>query len=115
MGENRHTVLVLRSAPGTPDALGTLDLAGTLGVAGIPVVIVLVQDAVLSALRTNSLPTAQRLRALAADGAGWHYLASDLAMRGYGPADVVEGCEPLDYDDFVDVLLENGASVAGAF
>lgn len=112
MEKTRHEVLVLRSAA---DALQALELAKPLRAAATPVVLVLVQDAVLCALKTSALPAAQGLRALAADGSCCHYLASDLAMRGYGPVDVAAGCEPLSYDGLVEVLLADGASVAGAF
>lgn len=115
MEVTRHKVLVLRSAPGAPDALAALDLAGALRAAGTPVVLVLVQDAVLCALEASSLPAARLPRALAAEGTGCHYLTSDLLMRGYRPADVVAGCEPLGYAGLVDVSLVGGASVAGAF
>ena len=69
----------------------------------------------LCALTASSLAAAERLRGLVADGSSCHYLASDLAMRGYGPADTLLACRPLDYDGMADVLLADSWSVAGAF
>lgn len=115
MAEEQRKVLVVRSGPGRPEALAALNLAGDLCAQGTPVGLVLIQDAVLCALTASSLAAAERLRGLVADGASCHYLGSDLAMRGYGPAETLSACRPLDYDGMVDVLLADRASVAGAF
>ncbi len=115
MEEKRSKVLVVRSGPGRPEALAALNLAGELRAQGSAVGLVLIQDAVLCALTLSSLVAVERLRALVADGVVCDYLASDLAMRGYGPADTLRECRPLDYDSMVDVLLAEKASVAGTF
>lgn len=66
--------------------------------------VVLLQDAVLCALQVSGLPGADRLRGLVAAGAHCHYLAEDLAMRGFEDADVMAGCTLIDYDQLVEVL-----------
>lgn len=115
MADMQRKVLLLRSAPATPEAADTLHLATVLSAQGRTVAVMLIQDAVLCALQANQLESSRYLRELAADGAACYYLAGDLAMRGYGPEDVTHGCVPVDYGGLVDLLLADGASVAGAF
>lgn len=115
MNEPQRKVLLVRSAPSAPETASALDLASALRAAGHSATLVLIQDAVLCAVGASALAAAQRVRELLADLAACYYLAPDLAMRGYGLADVADGCEPLDYPGLVDVLLADGVSVAGAF
>ncbi len=111
---NTH-VLVLRSGPGTQQADGALRLAQPLIEQGGGVTLALVQDAVLVALGDGELPAQRRLREVVAAGARCVYLAEDLALRGFGPDRALPGCAPTGYDGLVDLLLADGARIAGAF
>ena len=115
MKEPQRTVVLLHSAPGTPEVTGVLDLVAPLPALGHTVALMLIQDAVLGALRDSQLEGARQLRALIAVGTDCQYLAEDLAMRGYGSADVAPGCRASSYDDLVDVLLADDTRVIGTF
>lgn len=110
-----NIVLVLRSGPGTPQAGGALGLAQSLAEQAGGVTVALLQDAVLTALGDGELPAQGQLRAAIRTGVRCVYLAEDLALRGFGPDRTLEGCEPTDYAGLVDLLLADGARVAGAF
>jgi sulfur transfer complex TusBCD TusB component (DsrH family) len=113
MPNNR--VVVLRSGPGTSEAEGALGLAEALVEQGGTLVVALLQDAVLIALKDSELASQRQLRALLDTGARCVYLADDLAMRGVGSDQTLLGCSPVGYEELVDVLLADGARVAGAF
>ncbi len=110
----RH-VVVVRSGPGEPESASALGLANTMLEQGHEIAIVLIQDAVLCALENSQLSSAGPLRALVKSGTGCQYLAGDLAMRGFGPEDVLPKCQALDESGLVDLLLGHGVLVAGAF
>ncbi len=109
-----NTVVMVRSGPGTSQADGALRLAHTLSEQG-GVTLALVQDAVLVTLRDGELPAHQELRRVLGAGGRCVYLAEDLALRGFGPDRTLPGCAPTDYPGLVDLLLADGARVAGAF
>jgi sulfur transfer complex TusBCD TusB component (DsrH family) len=111
---NNH-VVVLRSGPGTSEAEGALGLAQAMLDQGGALVVALLQDAALLALKSGELPAQRRLRGLLETGARCVYLAEDLAMRGFGSDQTLVGCSPVAYDELVDVLLADGTRVAGAF
>ncbi|MCL4546050.1 MAG: DsrH/TusB family sulfur relay protein [Chloroflexi bacterium] len=113
MEQRTRKIVLVRSAPG--EALDAMNLARLLQSHGVQLTFVLIQDAVLCALTDSTLPAAQGLRALLAEGASCCYLLPDLAMRGFGPLDAAAGCEPLSYEGIVDVLMTDGAAVAGAY
>jgi sulfur transfer complex TusBCD TusB component (DsrH family) len=75
----------------------------------------LLQDAVLLALKSGELPAQRRSRGLLERGARCVYLAEDLAMRGFVSNQALSGCSPVTYEELIDVLLADGARVAGAF
>lgn len=108
-------VVVLCSGPGTPEAERALALALSLHGPSAAVTVALIQDAVLAACGDGALPAHRRLREALASGVRCAYLAEDLALRGYGPGGALAGCEPTDYAGLVDLLLADGARVAGAF
>lgn len=108
-------LLLLRSGPGRRESESPLDLVAVMQGQGHRVALVLSQDAVLTGLTESRLPSAQRLRTLIEAGAPCYYLAEDLAMRGYGPGDVVTGCEAVTYGELVEVLFADGVRVSGAF
>ncbi len=111
---NTH-VVVLRSEPASAQANGALDLAQGLRDAGSIVTVALVQDAVLLALGNGDLPAQRGLRRLLEAGGRCVYLAQDLGLRGFGSTETVAGCTPADDGALVDLLLADGARVAGAF
>lgn len=111
---NEH-VLVLRSGPDRPGAERALGFARTWLAQHETVAVALIQDGVLAALATGELPAQQQLRAAIRGGARCVYLAEELARRGFASEDALAGCEPIDYDGLVDVLLADNARVTGAF
>ncbi len=111
---NTH-VVVLRSGPSSPQAGGALDLAQGLLDQNGGVTVALMQDAVQLAVRDGELPAQQGLRRLLQAGGRCVYLADDLVLRGYVPDQTVETSEPADDAGLVDLLLADGARVAGAF
>lgn len=108
-------LLVIRSGPGTDEAVRALGMAQTWLTQHDAVVVSLIQDGVLMALHAGRLPAQQRLRAAVAAGARCHYLAEELARRGFTPDDAQAGCAPTDYGGLVDLLLADETRVAGAF
>ncbi|MBI3979677.1 MAG: hypothetical protein HY331_15965 [Chloroflexi bacterium] len=113
--ERPRKVLLLRRGPAEPATTGTLELAEVLRSQGHIVHVALIQDAVLCAVNASGLESAWVLRGLVGTGVGCHVLADDLLMRGYKRVDVLPCCRLIDYGALVDLLLADGASVAGAF
>jgi sulfur transfer complex TusBCD TusB component (DsrH family) len=110
-----NQVVVPRSGPGTSEAEGALGLAQALLDQGGGLVLALLQDAVLLALKNGELPAQRRSRGLLERGARCVYLTEDLAMRGFVSDQALSGCSLVKYEELIDVLLADGASVAGAF
>lgn len=115
MVESERKVVLLRHAPSEPETVGALRLAASLRALGHRVTLVLIQDAVLGALRHSQVEGARQLRAVVEAGADCRYLAGDLAMRGHGSTSVSPGCEGCSYEELVDVLLADDSRVIGAF
>lgn len=106
------SILVLR---GTTDAVGALRLAAASQERGRTVELALVQDAVTAAVRSNRSEGAELVRTIARRGGQCHVLDADLTMRGFTELDLAPGCQLIDYAALVDVLLADGATVAGTF
>ncbi|MBI2323253.1 MAG: DsrE family protein [Chloroflexi bacterium] len=115
MEEAQQQILLLRSAPGTPEMASALRLAKASRERARAVALVLVQDAVLCTLAASELESARYLRTLLRNGVRCAYLAEDLGMRGYRSGDVTPGCQEIDYASLVALLLADCARVAGAF
>ena len=105
-----ETILLVASPGSTPSGLGALRTARSLAADGANVAVVLLQDAVLTAVAgVEAAPLQEILDA----GARVCVLYEDLRMRGFGPATLRKGVQILDYSALVDSLTQGAPSVRG--
>jgi sulfur relay protein TusB/DsrH len=114
-------LLLLNSAPSNPNAARAFQAALTLRAQGHAVSMFLLQDAVLAALKVESLESAQpngdgasssAAQALNA-GVSMYALGEDLALRGFDPSKLPDGVCVADYVLLVD-LFDQHTRVIGA-
>lgn len=109
------TLLVITSAPGTPEALRALAIACTLDDQTHDMEIALLQDAVLAAVKRNQTSSAQVVSKLAAQGVAVHVAQQDLALRGISPDELTPGATAVDDRGLVDLMAADGTKTLGCF
>lgn len=105
-----ESLLVLFSSPGNSDHT----VAGVNFVrnppAGKRVIVLLMQDAVLLALRGLSGP--EDAFSNVSEG---YALAEHLEKRGFSPESLPQPFKVLDYDAAIDLMMTDGVSIVGCF
>ena len=94
--------MIISSSPDTPEAQQALELAQSLSEAGNELCIFYLQDGVYHAVDPRGS------REILSNGKVVHYcLREDLEMRGFKAEDVAHPVTLSDYDDLVDLMMEN--------
>jgi len=75
--------------------------------------VVLVQDAVLAALKTSRI--ADRIRQLPSNGGSVYVLADHLNKRGFSSDDLLETVRIIDYAQLVEFMMNEETSMLGVF
>lgn len=110
-----RTLLVVISAPGSPEALRALAIACTLDDQARDMELALLQDAVLAAVKHNQTPVAQVVSRLAAQGVAVYVAQQDLALRGISPGDLTQGATAVEDRRLADLMLADGTKTLGCF
>lgn len=110
-----RTLVMITSAPGSPEALRALAIACTLDDQARDPELALLQDAVLAAAKHNQTPAAQVVSRLAAQGVAVYVAQQDLALRGISPDDLTPGATAVDDRRLVDLMLADGTKTLGCF
>ena len=100
-------LMLINSAPSSPNASRARQMARTLHKQGHPVTLFLIQDGVLAALNGETA-----LRDLPR-GIGCYALNEDLTLRGFTPLKLSEQVQVADYARLVD-LFDQHTRVIGA-
>ena len=100
----KSIIMLVGSAPHSHEALRALQVAEALQGLGYPVDLCLVKDGVLGILRHEQKEGDSLIEKLQNVGASCHYLAEDLAMRGFSSEDTLPGASPVDYGKIVELL-----------
>ncbi len=108
-----RTLLVITSAPGSPEATRALSVACTLDDQVRDVRLALLQDAVLAAVKHNRTPVAQVVSQLLAQGVAVYVAQQDLALRGISLDDLTPGATAVDDRRLVDLMLADGTKTLG--
>ena len=108
-------LVMISSAPRSPEARRALHLARTLHAQGRPVNILLLQDAVLAAVGGDPTREPEDLGVLVSRAVPVYACTHDLTLRGFAPQDVLHGVEPADDHRIVDLMLAEGTHLLGCF
>ncbi len=103
-------LMLISSAPDTPEAQGALQLAQDMLEAGNDLAIFYLQDGVFHAMKR-----AASGGTLSNAHVAFYCLREDLEMRGFKAEDVARTVTMSDYDDLVDLMMERSAQTLGAF
>ena len=113
MEQSKEKLIVVRSGPG--GAAAGLRTAAEMATQGERVILCLIQDGVLCALKGNQGPSETWLAEAVEAGVELRYLEEDLAARGFGRGDVRAEATPLGYGELAELMLADGQRVLGAF
>lgn len=114
MGDQvRAKTVVVRSGPAAA-ALG-LQAAAEMARQGERVALCLLQDGVLCALRAHHGASGALLARALEAGVELRYLEEDLAARGFEREHLRAEARPIGYGDLVELMLEDGRQLLGAF
>ena len=103
-------LMLISSAPDTPEARQALELAGTLLEAGNELGIFYLQDGVYHAVNPSGSGEILSNRKVTR-----YCLREDLEMRGFKAEEVAHPVTLSDYDDLVDLMMEKSGQTLGAF
>ncbi len=109
------TLVLITSPPGSAEARRALDLARTIRSQGQTVEVVLLQDAVLTAVDHATTPAAAAVRSLLMQEVPVHVAEYDLVLRGFSPATLAAGARATDDRRLVDLMLAEDAHTLGCF
>ena len=103
-------LMLISSSPDTPEARQALELAKSLWEGGNELGIFFIQDGVYHTVNPSGS------QEILSEGKVPRYcLTEDLEMRGFGAEDVVLPVKLSDYDELVDLMMEESGSAIGAF
>ncbi len=105
-------LMLVNSAPSSPNVARAFQTALTLRAQGHAVSLFLLQDAVLAGLQVADGASASAAQALGA-GVALYALGEDLALRGFTPSKLWDGVRVADYAQLVD-LFDQHPRVIGA-
>jgi len=110
-----RTLLVITSAPGSPEAFRALAMARTLDDEARDLGLALLGDAVLAAVKGARTPAAQVVSWLLAQGVPVYVAQQDLALRGMSAEALTPGATAVDDRRLVDLMLADGTKTLGCF
>lgn len=113
MEQSKEKLIVVRSGPG--GAAAGLRTAAEMATQGERVILCLIQDGVLCALKGGHTTAAGLLAQAVEAGVGLRYLEDDLAARGFGPDELLAGASPLGYGELAELMLADDRQLLGAF
>jgi sulfur relay protein TusB/DsrH len=103
---------IIASSPSSPQVTRGFQTALDLQSKG-HVSVVLMQDAVLAALKDSK--TADRVRQLVSNAGFAYVLADHLSMRGFSSDDLLETVRIVDYAQLVEFMMNEETSTMGVF
>ena len=99
-------ILVSKSPYITRDNLYALEAALNLKRMGEEVGVLLIQDAVLSAIRGQKGDVEENLKTLLESGVSVYALKPDAVARGVAEERIIKGVKLVDYGEWVDLTME---------
>lgn len=106
-------LLLVTSPPGSGEARRALELANSLRAGGFDVGLVLLQDAVLAAIKHSRTPAALAVKDLLMKGTPVYAAEEDLALRGFPSANLAAGAITLNDGHLIDLMLADGTTLLG--
>ncbi len=106
-------LLLVNSAPSSPNVERAFQMALTLCAQGHAVSVFLLQDAVLGGLHVEGDDAPSRAAQALGAGISVYALGEDLALRGFTPAKLRNGIRMADYSQLID-LFDRHSRVIGA-
>lgn len=110
----KRFLILISSAPDTPQSLRALQLARNLQDSGHTVSLALLQDSVLIT-RPSQAPSHQALALLLSDGVACYSDSEDLALRGIVQAQLLQHVQVADASELVELMMEKSDTVLGIF
>lgn len=110
----KRFLILISSAPDTPQALRALQLVKDLRRSGHTVSLALLQDSVLMT-RQSPAPSHQALAELVTDGVQCYGDSEDLALRGLAQPYILPQVQLTNALELVDLMMEKNDSVLGIF
>jgi sulfur relay (sulfurtransferase) DsrF/TusC family protein len=107
----KHLVL-FASPPDSRRFARGLRIVGSLSTQETPISVAMLQDSVLMATRADSGPA---WSAVSSKVSGAYALEEHLVKRGFGQKDLASPFEAIGYGELLDLVMEEGTSVTGAF
>ncbi len=108
-------LVLITSPPHSTEAQRALTLTASLRTRGIGVGVVLLQDAVLAAVRPSAMPVAAMVDALLSSEAPVYVAEQDLRLRGFSAAGLAAGVQSVHDRRIVDLVMADGTRTLGCF
>jgi sulfur relay protein TusB/DsrH len=110
-----QTLVLITSPPHSQEAQRALALTASLRARGVGVGVVLLQDAVLAAVRPGEAPAATAVDTLLSSAVPVYVAEHDLRLRGFSAAALSAGVQPVNDRRIVDLVMADDTRALGCF
>ena len=110
-----QTLVLITSPPHSQEAQRALTLTASLRARGVGVGVVLLQDAVLAAVRPSASPASAAVDTLLSSAVPVYVAEHDLRLRGFSTTGLRAGVQSVNDHGIVDLVMADGTRALGCF